>query len=134
MGVKLGTAVTTVVALLLGMVLTADAASIRVKCEKRANRSKISVDGFDLAVGAAFNARVRSPQDAADAAAVTSKASINANAAGEAEFDFDTNANDVAAGATSIGADFIKNNNVKGEILDAAGAVAASASATCRQK
>src|SRR5437879_13581728 len=64
MGIKLGTAVTTVVALLLGMVLTADAASIRVKCEKRANRSKISVDGFDLGAGS-FTATTTSGQNTA---------------------------------------------------------------------
>ncbi len=48
---KVGTAVTAGVALLLGMFVTADAASVRVRCEKRADRSKISVDGNDLAAG-----------------------------------------------------------------------------------
>src|SRR6266849_7614112 len=104
MGVKLGTAVTTVVALLLGMVLTADAANVRVRCEKRADRSKISVDGNDLVpANGQFTARATSGGNTARSGAQTA-------VAGEAEFDFDSNANDVAAGATRISASFIQRN------------------------
>src|SRR3989442_1154424 len=56
---KVGTAVTAGVALPLGMFVTADAASVRVRCEKRADRSKISVDGNDLAAGS-YKARATS--------------------------------------------------------------------------
>jgi len=143
MGVKLGTAVTTVVALLLGMVLTADAASIRVKCEKRANRSKISVDGFDLSpANGQFTARVTSPAAGGQTQTATKNAVL-----GEAEFDFDSDAGDIAAppageGATPIGVNFITitagpNNDVKGEIFSGAtatGTAVVSSSVDCRQK
>jgi len=126
MGVKLGTAVTTVVALLLGMVLTADAASIRVKCEKRANRSKISVDGFDLGAGS-FTATATSGQNTATSGAKNA-------VAGEAEFDFDSDAGDVAEGATSISPAFIQNNTVTGSILAGATVVAGPTTVSCRVK
>ena len=81
---KVGTAVTAGVALLLGMFVTADAASVRVRCEKRADRSKISVDGNDLAAGS-YTATATSGASSVTAAAK--------NAVGdEVEFDFDSNA------------------------------------------
>jgi len=122
---KVGTAVTTGVALLLGMFVTADAASVRVRCEKRADRSKISVDGNDLAAGS-YTATATS------ASSVTATAK---NAVGdEVEFDFDSNANDVAAGATSIPASFIQGNAVTGSIINASGQTVASSTVGCRVK
>ena len=54
----------------------------------------------------------------------------------EAEFDFDSNANDIAAGATAIPAGFIEGTppQVIGQILDSQGAVIASAVGTCRDR
>src|SRR5437773_4064450 len=102
---KVGTAVTTGVALLLGMFVTADAASVRVRCEKRADRSKISVDGNDLvAAQGPFTATATSGTNPVNSATAGPKAAIG----DEAEFDFDSNANDVAAGATLISPSFIQ--------------------------
>ncbi|PYM98601.1 MAG: hypothetical protein DME08_07510 [Candidatus Rokuibacteriota bacterium] len=114
------------VALLLGMFVTADAASVRVRCEKRADRSKISVDGNDLAAGS-YTATATSGASSVTAAAK--------NAVGdEVEFDFDSNANDVAAGATSIPASFIQGNAVTGSIINASGQTVASSTVGCRVK
>jgi hypothetical protein len=44
-------AVVGTVAMLAGLVPDADAASVRMRCEKRTTRSKISVDGNDLPAG-----------------------------------------------------------------------------------
>jgi len=123
---KVGTAVTTGVALMLGMFVTADAASVRVRCEKRADRSKISVDGNDLAAGS-YKARATS-------GGVSVTTALQPAVGDEAEFDFDSNANDVAAGATSITSSFIQNNTVFGEIRNAAGGLVTSGTATCRVK
>ena len=128
---KLGTAVTTVVALLLGMFVTADAANVRVRCEKRADRSKISVDGNDLvAAQGPFTATATSGTNPVNSATAGPKAAIG----DEAEFDFDSNANDVAAGATRISASFIQGNTVLGEIINAQNTVVASATVSCRVK
>ena len=125
---KLGTAVTTVVALLLGMFVTADAASVRVRCEKRADRSKISVDGNDLVpANGQFTARATS-------GGISVTAGPQTAVGDEAEFDFDSNANDVAAGATLISPSFIQGNTVLGKILNASGALVASGTASCRVK
>ncbi len=131
---KMRTTVIGVVALLLGAALAADAATVRVRCEKRADRSRISVDGNDLAPGN-YTAKVTSP--AAGGTAVTSAA--QAAVGDEAAFDFDSNANNIALGATAIGTGFIQitaggNNDVKGEILDASNASVASASVDCAVK
>src|SRR5262249_3042437 len=125
---KVGTAVTAGVALLLGMFVTADAASVRVRCETRGDRSKISVDGNDLAAGS-YTATVTSPASAASGG-VTALAKTAVG--DEVEFDFDSNANDVAAGATSISPSFIQGNTVRGEIVG--GGVSVSGTATCRVK
>ncbi len=123
---KVGTAVTAGVALPLGMFVTADAASVRVRCEKRADRSKISVDGNDLAAGS-YKARATS-------GGISVTTALQTAVGDEAEFDFDSNANDVAAGATLIPSSFIQNNTVLGEILNAASGVVTSSTATCRVK
>ena len=125
---KVGTAVTAGVALLLGMFVTADAANVRVRCEKRADRSKISVDGNDLVpANGQFTARATS-------GGVSVTAGPQTAVGDEAEFDFDSNANDVAAGATRISASFIQGNTVLGEIINAQNTVVASATVSCRVK
>jgi len=111
----------------------ASSGSVRVRCERRSgrNRSKISVDGRSLVPRTGtFSARVR-----AAGGTVTSPSSRAV--AGEAEFDFDSNANDIAAGATRISATFIairSGPDVVGEILDAQGRVIASQGVDCRTR
>lgn len=103
----------------------ADAADLRVKCEKRSNRSKISADGSDLVAGAYR------------AVAMSGGKSVMSNlqtAVGdEAQFDFDSNANDIAQGATALPANFIVDGRVKAVILNSAGqAATATVEAICR--
>jgi hypothetical protein len=107
---------------------TSASGQVRVRCEKRANRSKISVDGRSLSAGN-YAARVSSGSN-------QMVATFRPAVAGEAEFDFDSNQNDIAAGATAIGPSFIVINGsgpeVTGELLDAAGNVVDSLSVECR--
>jgi hypothetical protein len=114
-----------VLAMLAGFVPDADAASVRVRCDKRTThaRSRISVDGNNLADGT-YTARVTSGANVAVSAP-------EAAAAGEAEFDFDSKPADIAEGATAIDPGFIVTQ-VLGEILDSQGAVVISSTATCR--
>jgi len=81
----------------LGTVTIAQAASADVRCERRASppRSKISVDGRGLLAGL-YRAKATTANGS-----VWSR-NVLRSAAGEAEFDFDSNAADIAAGATAI--------------------------------
>lgn len=101
--------------------------SISVSCEKRSSRSRISVDGRNLPSGS-YTARVTS--------GANSKTAVARRTVGdEVEFDFDSNRNDIAAGATAIPAGFIQVSatpDVRGEILNAAGAVVRSLGVNCR--
>lgn len=103
-------------------------ASIRLRCERRANRSKISVDGRGLVPrGGSFRARVT-------AAGGTVTSSAQRAVAGEAEFDFDSNRNDIQAGATRIAATFVRARpgpDVVARILNAGGQVVATQNAEC---
>ena len=104
------------------------AASIRLRCERRANRSKISVDGSGLVPRAGnFRARVT-----ASGGTVTSAAQRAVG--GDAEFDFDSNPNDIRAGATRIATNFITARtgpDVVARILNASGQVVATQGANC---
>jgi hypothetical protein len=104
------------------------AVSLRVRCERRSSRSKISVDGNNLSPrNGRFSARVR-----AGGGTVTS---ATKRAVGdEAEFDFDSNRNDIAQGATRISARFITKRSgpdVVGEILNSQGKVIATRGVEC---
>jgi hypothetical protein len=105
------------------------AASLRVRCERRSNRSKISVDGNNLSPrNGRFRARVR-------AAGGTATSAVKRAVGDEAEFDFDSNRNDIAQGATRIAVNFIaarSGPDVIGEVLNAQGQVIASQGAECR--
>ncbi len=108
------------------------AATARVRCEVRTGRrSKISVDGNNLAAGGSYSAVVRSGTNMASAPAT-------AAVGDEAEFDFDSNPADIAQGATAISRTFIAVNaggpDVSADILDATGAVVASGAADCRMR
>ena len=114
--------------------VTAQAAAtggLRLRCERRSNRSKISVDGRNLNPrNAVYRARVR-------AAGCTATSGTQRAAGGEAEFDFDSNRNDINEGATRIAASFIRARpgaDVVGEILDAQGRVVATRGAECEAK
>ena len=101
--------------------------AISLSCEKRSSRSKVSVDGRNLPSGN-YTARVTSGGN--------SRTSVARRTVGdEVEFDFDSNRNDIAAGATAIPANFIQVSatpDVRGEILNAAGAVVRTLGVNCR--
>ena len=84
------------------------------------------MDGKNLASGQ-YRARVRSGNN-------TATSGLGATVGDEVEFDFDSEPDDIAAGATAIGSDFVGGGTpaVTGEILDGDGAIIASATATCR--
>ena len=102
---------------------------VRLRCEVRPGRSKISVDGNNLSPrNGMFSARV-------EASGGTAVSGLAKAVGDEAEFDFDSERDDVAQGATRIAASFItarEGADVVGEILDAQGQVVARAGADCR--
>lgn len=104
----------------------AEAASIRVKCEKRATRSKISVDSKDLVPGL-YRCQARSGSNQKTTPVVSSVGD-------EVECDFDSARADIVAGATAITANFIQNAQVTGKVIDADGFTVASDAVTCRSK
>lgn len=113
------------IAALSMLAVAAQAADVKVSCEKRSNRSKVSIDGNNLAAGS-YRAVAQSG---------TRKATSDADTAigDEVEFDFDSNAADIAEGATAIPANFIVDGRVKGYLLNASGArVTPVVTATCR--
>jgi hypothetical protein len=101
---------------------------VRLRCEARQGRSKISVDGNNLSPrNGTFSARV----EASGGTAVSGTATAVGD---EVEFDFDSNPDDIAQGATPIAANFVaarSGADVVGEILNAQGQVVARASAEC---
>ncbi len=105
------------------------AGTISVKCETRGtSRSKISIDGGGLT--GTFYARVTS-----GGVTKQSKTAKTANAYHQVEFDFDSNASDIAAGATAIPANYIKKNSVIGYIRrSGTNAIVGAIGATCRIK
>ncbi len=109
---------------MFGTTLLADAATIRVRCEQRSNRSKISVDGNDLAAGE-YKARVRSGGKSRTSA-------LHPAVGDEVEVDFDSAPRAIAAGATPIPASFIQNGEVTAKILTAAGRTVISDTVDCR--
>lgn len=96
-----------------------------VKCERRSSRSRASVDGSNLSAGN-YTAVITSGSSSASAPA-------QATVGDEVEFDFDSDAGDIAAGDTAIAAGFISGTppQVLGQILDTNGNVVASAIAVC---
>jgi hypothetical protein len=101
---------------------------LRLRCEVRTDelRSKISVDGKNLASGQ-YRARVRSGNSSA-------MSGLRATVGDEVEFDFDSDPDDIAAGATAIVPDFIQISStpdVVAEILSAGGQVVVSQAGDC---
>ena len=95
------------ISLLLAEAASANAAlgTLRVRCEVRSNRSKISVDGRKIKSTGSVTAVVTN----------TAGSSVTAPAKPivlkEVEFDFDSDSGDIAAGVTPIPSDFIDSQN-----------------------
>ena len=124
------TAVGCLVASLAFAAFDASAATptIRVQCEQRGvQRAKISVDGDNLSpIAGQYRAQV------VLVSGLGSATSAGAPLVGdEVEFDFDSNAGDIAAGATAIPKNFI-DGNVTGKILAPNGATVISDTVACR--
>ena len=111
---------------ILGLMAAGSAnADIRVKCERKGNRSSVvSVDGKNLGTGP-FTAEIESGSNTAKV--IAPKTSV----AGEVEFDFSSKPKDVAAGATAITPNFIQGGKVTASILKD-GFVVNSFTANCR--
>jgi hypothetical protein len=99
--------------LLALMSFAATAGDVQVTCEKRAHRSKVSVDGSSLN-GNLYRAVTKSGDR-------TRRSDLQQAVGNEAQFDFDSNPNDIADGATPIPADFIVNGRAKGWLVNANG-------------
>ena len=117
------------VSAMLAMALpaAADAATLRLRCERRLDpaRSTISVDGQGVAPNALFSARVISGTRQVTARPLAALGD-------QVEFDFDSNPNDIRAGATAIPVNFIQGGRVRAAIFNANGQVVAGpATATC---
>jgi hypothetical protein len=105
---------------------TTSSGVVRVRCEARTRRSKISVDGNNLRpLGGTFKATVTS--------GTTTVSSGFATAVGdEAEFDFDSDPGDIREGAVPIPASFVAaGTRIVGKILDAQNREVASGEVEC---
>ena len=102
----------------------ANAAGIRIKCEKKSNRSSISVDGRNLIPGS-YSAVVKSGDNKASA-------ELKSSTGDEVEFDFDSDQGDIVAGAVAISPIFIQGGKVTGQIKDADGFIIIEGTSSCR--
>ena len=110
---------------ILGVSATsAQAQTVRVKCDARDNQSTASVDGRNLAAGL-YSTTLESGPNMAQSQQV-------AAVQGEIETDYSSKQRDVRRGATKIDADFIVKNKVTGSLLDADGNVLDSQTVKCR--
>lgn len=109
-------------ALFAGSVAAAD---VKISCEKRSARSKVSVDGNNLPAGGLYFAVVTSGANQA-------QGGMTPAVGDEVEFDFDSSPNDIAQGAVPIAVNFVVDGRVTAQVRDAAGRVVASGSAICR--
>ena len=108
---KLKTLITaSVVAALTLASIGARAADVDVRCEKRGNRSSASVDGNNLNRGS-YRAVLKSGER-------TARSPFDQTIGDEVEFDFDSNQNDIAEGATPIPANFIVDGRVRGYLVN----------------
>ena len=126
--IKTSTALAAVLAVFMTTTLSiadANAADIRVTCEKRSDRSKVSVDGSNLVAGN-YIAKIISGSN-------TKKSVPKATTGDEVEFDFDSDPGDVAAGATRISRGFIQGQ-VTGQLINERGFTVAQATRTCRMR
>lgn len=112
------------VAILATFAGAASAADLKISCEKRGTRSKISVDGNNLRTGTYFAI--------ASSGGNQAQSGVAATLGDEVEFDFDSRVGDIAEGAVAIATNFIVDGRVSAQLRDAAGNVVASGSAICR--
>lgn len=108
-----------------GVLIPTGIEEIRLSCEKRSDRSRASVDGKGLRDGA-YTARLVSGANEAVGGPLSA-------VLGQAEFDFDSDAGDIAAGDTPIAVDFLAGSapTITAQILDADGNVVIEGSASC---
>lgn len=101
---------------------------VRISCERRDDRSRASVDGRGLRAGS-YTARIVSGASEAVAGA-------QAAVLGQAEFDFDSDAGDIGAGATAIASGFLAGNppTLTAQILDVDGNVIVEGTAICEDR
>lgn len=99
-----------VLALFTMVSFAAEAADVKVTCEKRTSRSRASVDGSGLADGS-YRAVLKS-------GGKTSRSAYDATTGDEVAFDFDSNPADIADGATPISAAFIVDGRVKAYLVN----------------
>ncbi|MBP6057677.1 MAG: hypothetical protein KA524_04535 [Nitrosomonas sp.] len=125
MMVKTSTALATVLAVFVTTLPDVNAADIRVKCETRANRSSVSVDGNNLVPGN-YVAKIISGSH-------TKKSGLKATTGDEIGFDFDSDPANIAAGAIRISRTFIQGQ-VTGQLINEQGFTVAQATRTCRTK
>src|SRR5680860_196843 len=85
-------------------------ATILVKCEKRVNRSDISVDGSNL-VARLLRCRAQSGMN-------LRTTRLKRTVGDEIECDFASNPNDIAAGAARIPANFVQCGHVTGKLIN----------------
>ncbi len=103
---------------------SAAAATIRVNCEVRADRARISVDGKDLAAG-------RYGTVAVSGGHMASSPLLSA-VAGAVETDYDSNPADIRAGAVAIPGTFVSGGSVTGKVVDASGNTVIADTVACR--
>ncbi|MBS0446080.1 MAG: hypothetical protein JSR59_09040 [Proteobacteria bacterium] len=102
----------------------ASAVTIRVTCEVRPDRSKISVDGKNVPGGRYTTVAVSGSNMA------TSRPT--AAVRGEIETDYDSDPGDIRQGATPIPSTFITGGSVTGKIVDANGNTVIADTVACR--
>jgi hypothetical protein len=103
----------------------ASAATVDVRCEKRAQRSTASIDGKSL-VGGFYRAVLKS-------GGKTARSNFDQAIRHEVAFDFDSNPNDISLGATPIPANFIVDGQVQGYLVNQNGQrVTPIATVACR--
>lgn len=106
-------AVASAVTMLSFFAFAASAADVRVTCEKRSSRSRASIDGSSLNQGS-YRAVLKSGTKVV-------RTTFESAVGDEAQFDFDSNPNDIADGATAIPANFIVDGRVRGYLVNEAG-------------
>lgn len=116
MGIRTVSVVCTAIVLSFTTLQASAAEELRVKCEKRGTtRSKASVDGKNLAAGSYY--AVLEALSAQQAVTGTVQSTPASTVGDEIEFDFDSNANDIAEGATALQPGFITGTQVRSRLF-----------------
>lgn len=102
----------------------AQAATIRVQCEQRADRAKASVDAKNLVPGVYSTVIV----SGGNMAAAPAQRSVG----DELQTDYDSSAADIRAGAVAITPTFVVGAMLTGKVLDASGNTVIADTVSCR--